>query len=526
MQLLVCFTMALAVANPGPDTLVICPDAFQPAMRSWVEYRRDQGYRVEVQSPAGSSYSIRQQIRRAAQAGTLQHVVLVGDAVGSPVEANRLVPTDYVRARVNVRFGSEPEIATDNTYADVDGDGQPDLAIGRIPVDSAAELEAYIARVKQYELAANSGSWQRRINFVAGVGGFGQLVDKLIEQSTKQMITELIPAEYQTTMTYGSWTSPYCPHPYRFSDTAIERFNEGCLFWCYIGHGSRHRLDHVMLPDGRADILDCQTAPRLAVQAGSPIAIFLACYTSAIDDPQDCLAEEMLRQKRGPIAVIGSTRVAMPYAMSVLSLGMLREYFHGEARTLGDLVLVAKQRMVAAPDSDDEFRQMIDAMGNMFSPEPELLADELREHVQLMHVLGDPLLRLKRPDAIEFAAPERVVAGESISVQGQAPYAGALTVEVCYARDRFRIRPTRRKEYDPDPVALAEYDREYRNAHDLTCVRQSIDVQEGEFELNVPVPVDASGECHVRLMLQREDRFAMGSHAVTIERIRLSRKPN
>ncbi len=526
MQYFVCFAMALSVANPSPDTLVICPDAFQPAMQSWVEYRREQGYRVEVQSPAGSSYAIRQQIHRAARGGALRNVVLVGDAVGSPADAEQLVPTDYVRARVNVRFGSEPEIATDNTYADIDRDGAPDLAIGRIPVDSVAELKSYIARVKRYESTGNVGVWQRRINFVAGVGGFGQLVDKLIEQSTKQMITELIPAEYQTTMTYGSWSSPYCPHPYRFSDTAIERFNEGCLFWCYIGHGSRHRLDRVMLPDGRADILDCRTAPRLAANDGSPIAIFLACYTSAIDDPQDCLAEEMLRQDRGPIAVIGSTRVAMPYAMSVLSLGMLREYFHGDARTLGELVLVAKQRMLAAPDSNDEFRQMIEAMGKMFSPEPELLADELREHVHLMHVLGDPLLQLKRPESIELAVPDRVVAGQSVTVTGQVPFSGTLTAEVCYARDRFRVRPKRRKEYDPDPAALADYDREYRKAHDLTCVRQSIDVRAGEFELAVPIPHDASGDCHMRLVLQRDDRFAMGSRAIAIERLRLSRKPD
>ena len=50
---------------------------------------------------------------------------------------------------------------------------------------------------------------------MAGVGGFG-LVDKIIEAVTRRFLTDGIPPDYYTTMTYGSWQSVYCPSPPSF----------------------------------------------------------------------------------------------------------------------------------------------------------------------------------------------------------------------------------------------------------------------------------------------------------------------
>ena len=498
------------------DTLVICPVAFQSALKPWVDYREGQGHRIKIEVPAKNSYGIRLQVRRAAVPGTLKNVVIVGDASDRRANADRLVPTDYVKARVNVKFGSEPEISSDNTYADLDSDGTPDLTLGRITVDSPAELEQYIQRIKNYESAASAGEWMRRMNFVAGVGGFGQWIDKMIEQSTKQIITDLVPPAYETSMTYGSWSSPYCPNPHRFSQTVIERFNQGCLFWCYIGHGDKRRLDRVMLPDGRCDILDCESARLLKSRQGSPIAIFLACYTGATDGPEDCLSEAMLRQPGGPIAIISSTRVAMPYAMAVLSLEMLDGYFEGDAETLGELVLESKQRLLAEPTEADTYRELVESMGKAFSPEPGLLAQEREEHIHLMHLFGDPLLRLKKPDQIKLDAPDTIQAGRSMIVRGSTPVGGSLTVEVCYKRDRFRKRPPRRREYDSSAEVFAQYDVVYRETHQLTCCRSEAVVEAGPFELEIEVPADASGACFIRGMVESPSGFAMGARPLSI----------
>ena len=84
-------------------------------------------------------------------------------------------------AVVNVHWGSEPLIASDNWYADLDDDGVPDVAIGRLTVRSVAELQTVVQKIVAYEKSKDFHRWRSRINFVAGTGGFGPLVDSVIQ---------------------------------------------------------------------------------------------------------------------------------------------------------------------------------------------------------------------------------------------------------------------------------------------------------------------------------------------------------
>ncbi len=503
----------------SPDTLVVCPAAFQRTMLKWCDYRERQGHVIKMVAPPLGVKELKQTIRWFAKSGSLRHVLIVGD-VGDRNHLN--VPTDFVKARVNVLFGSDPEIATDNPYADLNSDGLPDLSIGRIPLDTVAEIDNYIERIIKYESPSRKQQWQRRINFIAGVGGFGSMIDGLIEQTTKTIITDLVPSEYETSMTYGSWCSPFCPDPRRFSEVAISRFNEGCLFWIYIGHGSRTALDRVRMPDRSHLILDNQTVQKLNCIEGSPIALFLACYTGAMDHPVDCLAETMLRQDGGPIAAICGSRVTMPYAMSLLSLEMVHEYFHGEVETLGELTLLSKQRMVKGSANNPKYREMIEGMGQVFSPAPQLLDLERLEHAQLIQLIGDPLLRLKRPDRLELQVKHVPVIGNQIQVSGVSQQAGDLMIELAYPRDRFRERPRRRANYDPSNESLSEYQRTYEKTHDLVWVTKTISVGAGPFKATLPIPAEIRGDCIVRGMLQTADHFSIGSAPIEIAKINQS----
>ena len=506
----VCSPAAGQQAETAVDTLVVCPQGFQQALQPWVNYRMQQGHKIEIILPQAAE-NLRKTIRTiAANNDQLETVVLVGDSTG---DANT-VPTNYIHAKVNVQFGGQKHIATDNRFADLDDDGVPELAIGRLTVDSTSELTAMIDRIIAYEQDAG-GEWLQRINFVAGVGGFGQLIDKLIEQTAKQMITELIPAGYQTTMTYGSWTSPYCPDPSRFDEVSVSKFNEGCLFWVYIGHGATHFLDRVRLPDRSYRILDHSNTQTINSTSGSPIAVFLACNTGGFDHPTDCLAETMLKQPKGPIAVLASTRVAMPYGLSLFTLGLSQDYFSGDAKTLGELVRDAKRKLVLDDSGDlSKYRQIIEAMGQGLSPKPELLASERKEHSDLIQLLGDPLLRIKRPEKLALTSEieQSEVSNDPddlIRVAGQSPFDGKARVTLSYKRDRFRFRPARRGEYDPDD--FASYQKSYEEAQQLVCSEQTIEIAAGDFQVDIPVPEDANGECVVQIYLQGETGYAIDS---------------
>lgn len=530
MRILICFLFVGWLSVPAQaqnqfDTLLICPVEFQAALTEWIEYREAQGHRIRVEAPAATAAGIKLQVRRVATRHPIEHLFLIGDPGQEIPRPDVIVPTDYVDAKVNVLFGSERHIATDNTYADLDDDGLPELTLGRLPVDSPEEVQQFVQRVIDYEQNQEPDQqWRRNVNFVAGIGGFGGMIDNVIETSTRKIITDLIPEDYRTSMTFGSWRSPYCPDPRRFSETAIRRFNEGCMFWVYIGHGHPYRLDQVRFPDRNHSILDVRSAKKISCSNGSPIAIFLACYAGAADARGDCIAETMIRQPNGPIATISGSRVTMPYALSLMSLEMIREYFDGDAKTLGELTMLAKHRMVCGDDESNEYRETVQALGKLFSPRPELLREECLEHMHLIQLFGDPLLRIKRPRKIELDSIRVVESGTTCTIRGVTPESGNLTVELVYRRDRFLQRPVPRKVYVGTDEVLEGYQETYEQANELTCNCKTIFVPAGPFEIPLEIPDNAGGRCAVRCMLNSSESFGLGSTLVEVRRPTLIRE--
>src|SRR5262249_16377489 len=135
-SMLITLALLTLAADPTPDVAVVCPKEYRTALAPWLEHRQSQGHVVEVLESAGTAVELQKKIRAVATGGNLTHIVLVGDAdVARNVGARpSTVPTFKQKAEVNVKFGSEPDIAADNPYADLDDDGLPDVAIGRLSI--------------------------------------------------------------------------------------------------------------------------------------------------------------------------------------------------------------------------------------------------------------------------------------------------------------------------------------------------------------------------------------------------------
>ncbi|MFM7072989.1 MAG: C25 family cysteine peptidase [Planctomycetota bacterium] len=505
----------------GPDTMAVCPAPLVAGLSDWLAYRRGQGHQVEVMVVDGGESAeqtrerIRGRIRAVARAGALRAVVLIGDAAPADNRdagmRTRTIPAFFADAKVNTRWGSEPQIATDNWYADLDDDDVPDLAIGRLPADSPAELTALTRRIAAYEQTLDHGLWRQRVNFVAGVGGFGALVDSLLETATKKFLTDGIPTAYDTSMTYGSWRSPYCPDPRRFQQATLDRFNEGCLFWVYIGHGHPLQLDRVRLPNGTHPILTVNDLARLRAKHAPPIAVMLACYTGAFDFPRDCFAEEMVRAEGGPIAALCGSRVTMPYAMAVLAHGMLEEVFRQRRETLGEVLLRAKQRLVKN-EPDDTHRQLLDALAATVSPSAKLLPDERREHLHLFNLLGDPLLRIRHPLPARVVIPEDVEAGQEVEISLESPTAGKATLQLVCRRDRLRVDLPARDDFESAAREFERFDVAYRFANDRRWLNEALDWRNpGVFRATLKIPEEAHGACHLTLHVDGRDHHALGA---------------
>lgn len=505
-------------ASGAPDTIVVAAEDLLPTLKPWFSMRQAQGHTIGFLPNSLSKEALRASIRDSAKSGQLKCVLIVGDGSADTNDDHaakaRIVPMHYEKAVVNLHWGSEPEIASDNYFADLDDDSVPDVAIGRLPADNPGDLQRMINKIIAYENAL-PGEWRQRINLVAGVGGFGPLIDNVLEMSTRKFLCDGIPAGYTTTMTYGSWRSPFCPDPRRFHEATLDRLNEGCLFWVYIGHGQKTDLDRVQVPGRNYHILKSDDADKCRCDAGHPVAIFLACYTGAFDQPEDCLAEEFLRREHGPVAVLSGSRVTMPYAMAVLGTNMMDEYFQKKRETLGEVVLNAKRRMMATDDKSPN-RALLDAIAQSISPVKDKLEDERREHLYLFNLLGDPLLRLKRNDAVEVTSPTAATSGEEIEITGTTPISGECTVELICRRDQLKDLPPKRELYLNADDILRSFDQTYLAANDRRWTAVAAKVVAGAFTTKVEIPIECKGFCHVRVTVTGQDRYALGTSNVFV----------
>ncbi len=413
-------------------------------------------------------------------------------------------------------WGSTPYIATDNSYADLDGDRVPDVALGRLSAKSPDELRRIVAKIVRYETSTDFGPWRRQVNFVAGVGHFGVVADAVLESAVRYLITSRIPIAYAITMTHAGWHSPYFPDPRQFRDMTLERLNEGSLFWVYIGHGFYRHLGRVRLEDNRFPVLTNDDTPRLKCRTGAPIALFLACYVGAIDAPEDCLAERMLLEEGGPVAVVAGSRVTMPYAMALLGQAMLDEFFNQRRTTLGEMFLNVKRKMVSEPEGDDGRRQMIDAVATLISPGRDKLDEERREHLELFNLIGDPLLTLRHPATVELRVPSSVAAGEPLTISGESPFAGTAVLELVMRRDRLACSFQSRRHARKTEAEYVEAQETYRKANRRCVLKQSFPVKSGRFTRTITVPSSVTGPCYARVFIEGEGNCALGGREIRV----------
>lgn len=279
-----------------------------------------------------------------AGAAPPQYVLLVGDGhydfrgVQRPDLPN-LIPPYLVD--VDPTIG---ETAADNRYVSVDGpdDYLPDMAIGRIPAKTPADVTAAVNKIITYETAAPTGDWQRRAVFVADdyandSGNFHMLSDE----------TRLhwLPAGYRSQAIYYRMDAAH--------DTGEEMrvairgaFNQGALMIQWIGHASRARWGSVSM----FDLLD---PARLAPQSALPVTFSYSCWSGYFINltgskqynyNEQALGEALLLTPgRGSVADLSPSGLHVGGALLLLNQGIVQALTRERVARVGPLVDTGKQ---------------------------------------------------------------------------------------------------------------------------------------------------------------------------------------
>ena len=187
------------------------------------------------------------------------------------------------------------------------------------------------------------------------------------------------------------------------------------------------------------------------------------------------------------MAILAGSRVTMPYGLGVLATGLMRQCFREHRGTLGEAVLAAKQAVLPERAGDDPQRAMLDGVAAAISPDPKLRAAERVEHVLLMNLLGDPLLRLHYAQEIALDVPARAVAGTRLTVSGLAAgRAGHRGVERATRPPHVRGPSSRRLSAHVAGVGPVPGDLYARNDRRLATLR--VPLPAGRFEVQLAVP--------------------------------------
>jgi hypothetical protein len=536
---------SLPTAHPLPTVIVVRPNEWHSSLVDWTKYR-SVDYRLHFIESVSNPFLLRNRVLDAVNTAEtpVEAIVLCGDVAEPPTTdkdskpTRPITPTFSLDTTVKLGQVHTPTLATDVLYGDIDDDGCPEIPVGRLPAKNAEELRRMLGRSIAYETSTDVGLWRDQVHVTAGVGGFGMLADAAIESVARRYLTEGIPDRFQLQMTYASLTSPYCPDPTKLKDTFLGRINRGGMFWVYIGHGWVDCLDRFTYGKTEELICSADDAKRFSCPNGPPIAVLLACYTGAFDAKVDCFAERLLQQPNGPIAVIAGSRVTMPYGLSQFAGEMMESCFVERTSTLGKIMSDAKRATwvdasVPTASSTDtnrtsaklktKYQTAIEQMAKSLSPPDHNLVSERREHVRLMNLLGDPLLKIRHPNMIDIKSDENVDAGMNLMATFSAPWTGKVRIELTLNRDRLPTDLVSVGNYTGTIEQHTQMQTNYENANHLQLWAKEIDVSEGECRVEVPFTSEMRGKYVLRVRMQSDRDWAIGSKRITVRRLKETR---
>ncbi len=304
---------------PGADYLILAPAAFIPALAPLQDFHAARGL-TTFAAPLEAIYAAYGDGRMdpAALHAFVAHayatwdpppayLLLVGDGTWDPLDhlgtgTPTLLPPYLVYA--DPWLG---EIPADNRYVAVAGnDLLPDLAVGRLPVNTLAELEAVLAKIIAYATSPYPGVWNTRHVFVADdpdpAGDFPAEAEK---------ITAFVPVTHTVTRLYCTEQPGdlyACGNLPEVRAGVLEAWNQGALVMSWVGHSAFQQWEH-----GR--LFHTDDLPTLSRGPHYPLGLSLSCFTGHFTHPDPAMTgmdEALVRlPQAGAIATFGNSGLGL-----------------------------------------------------------------------------------------------------------------------------------------------------------------------------------------------------------------------
>ncbi|HXL79339.1 MAG TPA: C25 family cysteine peptidase [Pyrinomonadaceae bacterium] len=324
----------------GADLVIITHRDFRQAIEPLATLRRSQGLSVavvdvedvydEFSYGAHTPLAIKAFLMNAAGTWARKpgYLLLVGDSSWDPCNymdqgANDFVPTKLIETNYM-------ETASDDWLVDFTGEGRADMALGRLPGRTPAEVSLMVSKIIGYEQ-------ERELN--VPLRGAVMVADNGFESQSAQT-RALLPASVTT----QSLNRAAIGNDDLMRGQLVDALNQGPMIVNFYGHGS------VSVWTG-AGVLDSDLAGTLTNANRSSIYLMMTCLNGYAHDAYiDSLSESVLKAPNGgAVAVWASSGYTASDPQFEMNSQFYRLLFGGQPLRLGE---AAREAKLATPDLD------------------------------------------------------------------------------------------------------------------------------------------------------------------------------
>lgn len=332
----------------GADEIIVAPAEFMSAIQPLAQRRRAEGLRVRVVD-VEDVYALfnggvfhPEAIRSLVTHATANwpgpppaYLLLVGDGHFNMQGNNPAVygtpPPVWIPPYLAFADPYQGEVPLDSAFGDVDGDGLSEVAVGRIPAGSVAEVQEAVSRILAYE-DQPLATWRWRVLLVADdydedVGNYRRALEDLRQN--------LLPTRIEVQTVYlDEYASP---EPARLALT--QTWGTGAMMVTYAGHGAVYRW-------AAEPLLTTWDVATIPSGHGMPFVLSLDCLDGYWMSPPNfaglpetrSLAETLLLTPgRGAVAVFAPAGLGTLAQEEIMARAMYLALFEDGTTRLGPL---------------------------------------------------------------------------------------------------------------------------------------------------------------------------------------------